>query len=146
PRPDLQGEDRGQAAATRRWIAENAKGILALSGGMSGDTGRAILAGNNQAAAAHAAYWQSVFGDAYYLEVTRCGRKNEPAWLAETVRPALQHEVPLVATNAVRFLDEADFQAHETRLAIHDGYTPADPRRPRNYTARPSLKTATQMA
>ncbi|WP_223274097.1 hypothetical protein, partial [Klebsiella pneumoniae] len=31
--------------------------------------------------------------------------------------------LPVVATNDVRFLDTSDFDAHEIRVAIHDGFT-----------------------
>ena len=41
---------------------------------------------------------------------------------------------PVVATNDVRFLDSDDFDAHEIRVAIHDGFTLSDPKRPKHYS------------
>ena len=36
---------------------------------------------------------------------------------------ASEFELPVVATNEVVFLTADDFDAHEIRVAIHDGYT-----------------------
>ena len=54
-----------------------------------------------------------------------------------SVALAQAQQVPLVATNNVRFCasDEvrADFEAHETRVAIGQGFALDDKRRPRSY-------------
>ncbi len=142
----LHGQSGGQVLTQREWIAEKADGLIAISGGMSGDTGQALLAGKAELAERHARHWQSIFGDRYYLEVTRCQRSGEAAWLAETVGLALATDIPIVATNDVRFPSADDFDAHEARVAIHGGYTLADPRRPRHYTPEQYLKTPEQMA
>lgn len=142
----LYGQRNGQPLVQRDWIARQAEGLIAISGGMFGDTGQALLAGKKARARDQARYWRDIFGDRYYLEITRCGRSNEQAWLAETVGLALEEDIPLVATNDVRFPAEQDYDAHEARVAIHGGYTLADPRRPRHYTPAQYLKTAEQMA
>ena len=141
----LHGQNRGQVLCRREWVEEKAEGLIALSGGMVGDTGAALMAGKPELADAQAARWQQVFGDRYYLEVTRCDRQGEAAWLSETVALALRHDIPLVATNDVRFPHADDFEAHEARVAIHGGYTLADPRRPKHYTPAQYLKTPQEM-
>ena len=55
---------------------------------------------------------------------------------------ATEFEVPVVATNEVVFPGADDFDAHEIRVAIHDGYTLMDKRRPRRYS--PSSTCAVQ--
>jgi DNA polymerase-3 subunit alpha len=142
----LHGQHRGQVLAERAWIAEQSDGLIALSGGMSGDTGQALLAGKMELAASRAREWQAIFGDRYYLEITRCERSGESAWLSETVGLALALDIPVVATNDVRFPTADDFDAHEARVAIHGGYTLADPRRPKNYSREQYLKTPAEMA
>ena len=52
----------------------------------------------------------------------------------------------MVATNEVVFLDKSDFDAHEIRVAIHDGYTLDDKRRPRRYSPEQYLKSPAEMA
>ena len=142
----LHGQTRAGVLCKREWVAEFADGLIALSGGMGGDVGMALLAGKKSQAESHLHHWQRLFGDRYYLEVTRCGRSGEAGWLAETVGLALAEDVPIVATNDVRFPQPEDFDAHETRVAIHGGYTLADPRRPKHYTPEQYLKSPAQMA
>ena len=51
----------------------------------------------------------------------------------------------MVATNDVRFLVEDDFDAHEIRVAIHDGFTLDDPKRPRNYSPQQYMRSEDEM-
>ncbi|MBX4334263.1 hypothetical protein K4G90_21455, partial [Mycobacterium tuberculosis] len=48
-------------------------------------------------------------------------------------------------TNDVRFLDTSDFDAHEIRVAIHDGFTLDDPKRPRNYSPQQYMRSEEEM-
>ena len=48
-------------------------------------------------------------------------------------------------TNDVRFLEQADFEAHEARVCIHDSYVLNDGKRPKRYTEQQYLKTSEQM-
>lgn len=51
----------------------------------------------------------------------------------------------MVATNDVRFLEPGDFDAHEIRVAIHDGFTLDDPKRPRNYSPQQYMRSEEEM-
>ncbi|VDY35878.1 DNA polymerase III subunit alpha [Morganella morganii] len=51
----------------------------------------------------------------------------------------------MVATNDVRFISSEDFDAHEIRVAIHDGYTLADPKRPKLYSPQQYLRSEDEM-
>lgn len=53
--------------------------------------------------------------------------------------------MPVVATNDVRFLESDDFDAHEIRVAIHDGFTLDDPKRPRNYSPQQYMRSEEEM-
>ncbi|NNC23165.1 DNA polymerase III subunit alpha [Salinisphaera sp. USBA-960] len=139
------GQTEGLACCRREWIVAASDGLIALSGGMAGDVGQALIAGKYEMARAHADFWQQTFGDRYYFEVTRCQRSGEPAWLAATVELGLDLDVPLVATNDVRFPSAEDFDAHEARVCINRGETLADPRRQRDYTREQYLKTSAEM-
>jgi DNA polymerase-3 subunit alpha len=41
--------------------------------------------------------------------------------------------------------DAGDFDAHEIRVAIHDGFTLDDPKRPRNYSAQQYMRSEDEM-
>src|SRR5690606_12293848 len=89
--------------------------------------------------------WLAWFGDRFYLELQRTGRENEEACNAAMVKLAAARGVPVVATNDVRFVRKEDFEAHETRVCIHDGRVLNDPRRPRRYSEEQYLKSPQQM-
>ena len=50
-----------------------------------------------------------------------------------------------MAHNDVHFIAATDFEAHEARVCIADGYVLGDNRRPRSYTPEQYFKTAEEM-
>ena len=84
---------------------------------------------------------RSLCGDRFYLEVQRTGRAGEAAYSEAVLDLAREHGVPAVATNDVRFLTRAEFEAHEARVCIHEGALLADASRPRRYSEEQYLKT-----
>ncbi len=141
----LQGQHRGVPIIQAEWIEQGAEGIIALSGGRQGDIGRALLSGQSDLAKQRLQSWASCFKDRFYIELQRTGRENEEAYIAEAVELAITHDVPVVATNDVRFLKSEEFDAHETRVCIHDGRTLDDPRRPKNYSEQQYLRSSEEM-
>ena len=141
----LQGQHRGVPIIQAEWIEQGAEGIIALSGGRQGDIGRALLSGQSDLAKQRLQSWASCFKDRFYIELQRTGRENEEAYIAEVVELAITHDVPVVATNDVRFLKSEEFDAHETRVCIHDGRTLDDPRRPKNYSEQQYLRSSEEM-
>ncbi|MCX8957749.1 DNA polymerase III subunit alpha [Erwinia psidii] len=140
---------RGYGAAgpfiDRDWLVEMQEGLILLSGGRRGDVGRMQLRGNTVQVRECLAFYQRHFPDRYYLELTRTGRPDEETWLHAAVELAMAENIPVVATNDVCFLEESDFDAHEIRVAIHDGFTLDDPKRPRLYSSQQYLRTSEEM-
>ncbi|SQC48145.1 DNA polymerase III subunit alpha [Klebsiella pneumoniae] len=91
------------------------------------------------------AFYEEHFPDRYFLELIRTGRQDEEAYLHAAVALAEARGLPVVATNDVRFLDTSDFDAHEIRVAIHDGFTLDDPKRPRNYSPQQYMRSEEEM-
>jgi DNA polymerase-3 subunit alpha len=143
----LEGQGRHGPTVERSWLdAGAAAGLVALSGGRDGDVGRALLAGREDEAARALDAWLGVFGDRYYLELTRTGRPGEEDCIAGALGLAVARGVPVVATNDVRFLARDDFESHEARVCIHDGTLLADPSRPRRYSEQQYLRSPAEMA
>ena len=142
----LEGQADGAPMAERAWVAEAAEGLIALSGAREGDVGRALLAGNAVRARELLEQWRSLFGDDFFLEVQRTGRPGDEAHLHAAVALAAESATPLVATNDVRFLSPEDFEAHEVRMCIHEGYTLSDERRPRRCSPEQYLRSGAEMA
>lgn len=141
-----RGHVQGRPVIDKSWLAEHAKGMIVLSGGREGDVGKFLLKGNRQMTEQCVAFYQTHFPDAYYLELLRTGRPDEEVYLHMAVAIATEFELPVVATNEVVFLNAEDFDAHEIRVAIHDGYTLMDKRRPRRYSPQQYLRSQEEMA
>jgi DNA polymerase-3 subunit alpha len=142
----LDGQKRGQPLLEREWFTGRTGGLIALSGGREGDIGRALLAGREPEAHARLAAWRSLFPDRFYMELQRTGRDQEEDYLEAAVSMAAAADVPVVATNDVRFLTPDDFEAHEARVCIQEGRVLDDPRRPRHYSEQQYLKSPAEMA
>ncbi|MGU5592734.1 DNA polymerase III subunit alpha [Aeromonas sanarellii] len=140
-----RGHVQGRPVIDKAWLGEHAKGVIVLSGGREGDVGKFLLKGNRQMVEQCLAFYQTHFPDAYYLELLRTGRPDEEVYLHMAVALATEFEVPVVATNEVVFLGADDFDAHEIRVAIHDGYTLMDKRRPRRYSPQQYLRSQEEM-
>ena len=142
----LEGQHRGRPMLNRAWLdEEDTSGLIALSGGVWGDVGCALLAGNPDEANALLKAWQSLFPNSFYLELQRTGRPNEDAWIFEAVKLAAATKTPVVATNDVRFIKQGDFEAHEARVCIHDGRILSDPHRPKKYSEQQYLRSPEEM-
>src|SRR5690554_3012655 len=140
------GQHNGLAILQRDWVKQATTGLIALSGAKDGEIGLALLAGDTAKAAALLSEWQAVFGDRFYLELQRTQRQNDEEHVHAAVALAAETGVAVVATNDVRFLQQDDFAAHETRVCIGEGRTLDDPRRPRIYSDQQYLKTPAEMA
>ncbi len=89
--------------------------------------------------------WQAVFGDRLYIGIKRTERKGEDLFIANAIVQANKLNIPLVAFNDVRFLQQEDFDAHEARVCIASGYVLSDKNRPRLYSEAQYFKTQSQM-
>ncbi|KUJ75182.1 DNA polymerase III subunit alpha [Thiomicrospira sp. XS5] len=134
-----------QPLIKQEWLEAYNEGLIILSGGKEGDIGQAILAQKPNLAAKRTAWWQETFPDRFYLELTRTGRDNEEAYLVGAVEVAQRYDLPVVATNDVRFESEDDFDAHEVRVCIHDGYILDDPNRPKRYSEEQYFRSSDEM-
>ncbi|RLV59832.1 DNA polymerase III subunit alpha [Parashewanella curva] len=141
----LRGEFKGKTVIDQEWLVKYNAGIILLSGGKDGDVGQALLKGNQAQVEALIEFYRTHFHNRYYLELLRTGRPDEERYLHMAVELGLQVDLPVVATNQVVFLEKDDFDSHEIRVAIHDGYTLADTRRPKKYSEQQYLRTEDEM-
>jgi len=141
----MRGHLQDKAVINKEWLVEFKTGLLLLSGGREGDIGKALLKGNTELVEQMVCFYQQHFTDCFYLELIRTGRADEENYLHLAVNLATQCGLPVVATNEVMFLSPDDFDAHEIRVAIHDGYTLDDKRRPKRYCAQQYLRSEAEM-
>ncbi len=127
------------------WLEAANAGLILLAG-QDSDVGRLLLAGRDDSARARADSWRRHFPERFYLEATRVRRAGEEHFLAAALDLGQRFDLPIVASNDVRFIDRDDFEAHEARVCIHAGRVLADPKRPREYTPEQYLKSPREMA
>jgi DNA polymerase-3 subunit alpha len=141
----LQGHQDDRVVVRPDWLRDHADGLILILGR---ESPLAHACHNSGEAAGHALLRQfdRQFPDRLYLEVTRCGRPGEEDWEQQALVLAEQFQLPLIASNDVRFLDRDDFEAHEARVCIATGRVLGDPKRPRDYSAEQYLKSPEQMA
>ncbi len=141
----LRGHVQGKAVLDKDWLVEHKEGLILLSGGLHGDVGKALIKGNTELVNEMVSFYQTHFQDNYFLELIRTGRENEEEYLHLAVDLAGQVGLPVVATNEVMFIKPEGFEAHEIRVAIHDGFTLDDKRRPRLYSEQQYLRSEEEM-
>ncbi len=142
----LRGHVQNKAVLDKAWLIEYKEGLIILSGGREGDIGKALLKGNHELVNTMVNFYQEHFPNHFYLELIRTGRENEENYLHLAVELASQTDLPVVATNEVVFLTPDNFDAHEIRVAIHDGFTLDDKRRPKLYSTQQYLRSSEEMA
>ncbi len=140
------GQRGGVAAVDESWLKQDAvTGLIALSAGTAGDLGSLLNEGRGDQLTKRIDHWRQLFGDRYYIELTRTGREREERYIDAALNCAQTSAVPVVATNDVRFLGSDEFDAHEARVCIHEGRTLADPRRPREYSPNQYFRSEEEM-
>ena len=140
-----EGQTGGTPVMQRDWLMTANDGLIMLSGGIDGDVALAFSRGKPDEAASMARHWKTIFGDRYYLELTRTDRPNEQSYVMLACELAVKLAIPVVATNDVRYLHAADFANHEARLCIQGGYVLADPKRPKHISEQQYLKSSDEM-
>lgn len=144
-RAHTEGQHGGCPCINKSWFDGNSAGLVALSGALHGDVGHALLRGNVQRARQLCAEYQDLFPERFFLELYRVGTPQEEEYIDMAVELAYTASLPVVASNFVHFLHEADYEAHEVRTCIQQGRVLTDNRRPRRYTPQQYLRTAAEM-
>ncbi len=144
-RAHLQGDPGATPELAIEDLSAASEGLIALSGGVEGPLGKAILAGNRDLADAVIAQLQEAFADRFYIELMRHGLDDEERIEPAMINLALGHELPLVATNDVHFIDRDEYEAHDVLLCISDSAQVAQTER-RRLTPEHRLKSPAEMA
>ncbi|MDV6346475.1 DNA polymerase III subunit alpha [Nitrosomonas sp. Is35] len=143
-----ENQYHGRAEIRESWLHSDeggTQGLIALSGARFGDIGLAILQNNPQQAEIQARKWAGLFPGRFYLEIQRDGHPNEAMLVQQSLALARQLNLPVVATQAVQFLNAEEFRAHEARVCIAEGYTLDDKRRPKNFTGQQYFKNQAEI-
>jgi DNA polymerase III subunit alpha len=128
-------------------LEAHAKGIVALSGCLSGRVCKALEENRLKDAQADLDRLTQVFGrDSVYVEIQNAGLQEQARinpFLAELAR---ETKLPLVATGDVHYLMADDARAHEALLCVQSGDSLKNPNRWKFDTDQFFFKTQAEMA
>lgn len=95
--------------------------LIALSGGIYSEINDLILnVGERQAEEAFL-WWKEQFGDDFYVQINRHNLPEEDRANAVLLQLAGKHDVKIVATNNVYYLEKEDADLHDSLLCIKNG-------------------------
>ncbi len=141
----IEGQQLSTPCIQKEWILEQAEDLIILLGQHS-DVGKMLCSSNPQKAEPLLEAWIEKFGNRVYLALTRTERVGEEDFILQAAKLAAKYQVGVVAHNDVHFIEQDDFEAHEARVCIADGYVLGDDKRPKPYSPEQYFKTAEQMS
>jgi DNA polymerase-3 subunit alpha len=128
-------------------LQSHAKGLVALSGCLSGRVCKALENGNPAEAEKEIAHLRDIFGpDSTYLEIQDAGLEIQKRINTDLAKLSATTGLPLVATGDVHYLRHEDARAHEALLCIQSGDSLANPNHWRFDTDQFYFKTPAEMA
>lgn len=140
----IEGQQLDIPCVQKQWVLDQNQDMIVLLG-LHSDVGKMLNSSNPQKAEPLLEEWIEKFGNRVYLALTRTDRPDEEYFIAEAIKLAQKYNIGVVAHNDVHFVAATDYEAHEARVCIADGYVLGDNRRPRSYSTEQYFKTATQM-
>jgi len=132
---------------SKRYLAENAKGLIGFSGCLSGELCEELMAGRYEGARAAATQYQEIFGRGnFYLEIQDQGLEQEKKIQEDLFRLEKELDIPLVLTNDSHYLCGEDSHAHDVMLCVQTGAKIHDAERFRFDSDQFFVKSAEEMA
>ena len=144
----------GRPRIDKELLEKYSEGLIISSACIGGEVPKKIIAGKIEEAEETIEWFKKLFGEDYYLEIQRHQTFRPDA--AQEVYPiqkavnevilqlAEKHQVKVIATNDVHFVNEADADAHDRLICLSTGKDLDDPKRMR-YTKQEWMKTTAEM-
>ena len=140
----IEGQQLSIPCIQKEWILEQSDDLIILLG-LHSDIGELLCSAYPEKAEPLLEQWIEKFGNRVYLALTRTGRPLEENFNQEALKLAAKYNIGVVAHNDVHFIKQEDFEAHEARVCIADGYVLGDSKRPKNYTPEQYFKSSAEM-
>ena len=141
----LDGMYNGKPRVDRENLRAHSKGIICLSGCISGPVNEWLLKDDPENALAALTELRDIFGqENTFVELHNHGLEKQLNLLPQLIDLAKQLDLPVVAANDVHFLNRDDHEAHDVMICIGTGSMVIDETRMR-YTPEVHFKTAEEM-
>ncbi|HKD60800.1 MAG TPA: DNA polymerase III subunit alpha [Terracidiphilus sp.] len=132
---------------SKKFLAENANGLIGFSGCLSGELCEELMAGKYEKAKGAAAQYQDIFGRGnFYLEIQDQGLEAEKKIQSGLFQLEKDLNIPLVLTNDSHYLCGEDSHAHDVMLCVQTGAKIHDADRFRFDSDQFFVKSADEMA
>ena len=135
-------------------LAAHSEGLIICSACLGGEIPQYIINGQYKEAEERMLWYKSIFGEDYYVELQRhrTFKQNANTEVYEEqvkvnavlIEMARKHNIKLIATNDVHFVNEEDSEAHDRLICISTGKRFGDPSR-MHYTKQEWLKSTAEM-
>ncbi len=131
------------------------EGIIACSACLAGEIPQKLMSNGIAEAEKSLLEYKEIFGEDFYIEIQR-HQASDPSMNQQTYKDqtfvntklialAKKHQVKIIATNDVHFLNQEDAIAHDRLICLNTGKDIDDPRRMK-YTGQEWFKTQKEMA
>ena len=135
-------------------IAAHHEGLIICSACLGGEIPQLLMAGDLDEADRRVRWWKELMGDDYYIELQRhkatVPRANHEVYEEQRrIEPMLidlarKHNIKLIATNDVHFVNEEDAEAHDRLICLSTGKMVNDANR-MLYSKQEWMKTTAEM-
>ncbi|BAC24525.1 dnaE [Wigglesworthia glossinidia endosymbiont of Glossina brevipalpis] len=126
------------------WLSKYNSGLIILSGGIYGEIGKYLIKNNLENIKYCINFYKKYFHNRYYLEITRTGKSEEEIYINYALNLSINYNIPLVATNNVRFIFRNDFNVHNIKVSIYQNTTLKNLKK-NNYTDNQYMKCEKEM-
>jgi len=99
-----ENQHRGRAEIRKGWFHGNEEGtggLIALSGGDTGDIGLSLIQNASAQASMLATEWERLFPDRFYMEIQRAGNANAETLVQRSLMLASTLDLPVIATHPI---------------------------------------------
>ncbi|MDR1645138.1 MAG: DNA polymerase III subunit alpha [Tannerellaceae bacterium] len=144
----------GRPRIDKELLEKYHEGLIVCSACIGGEVPQYILNGQLKKAEESILWFKKLFGKDYYLELQRHPTNNPNADQdvfpkqeevnRELILLARKHDIKLIATNDVHFVNEEDAEAHDRLICLSTGKDLDDPSRMR-YSKQEWMKTQEEM-
>jgi DNA polymerase-3 subunit alpha len=134
-----------RACIDKKLLQQYSEGLIVATACLGGEIPQAILQGRPEVAREVARWYQSVFGDDFYLEIQDHGGLEDRLVNVEMARIGAELGIELIATNDAHYLSAGDVEAHDALLCVLTGKLISDQKRLR-YTGTEYIKSEAEMA
>ncbi|MBQ2026532.1 MAG: DNA polymerase III subunit alpha [Alistipes sp.] len=144
----------GRPRTDRSELEKYHEGLICASACLGGEIPRLIQDDRLEEAEESVLWFKNLFGEDYYLELqlhkATVERANHEAYTMQCkvneklVEFSQKHNIPLICTNDVHFVEESDAEAHDRLICLSTGKDLDDPKR-MLYSKQEWMKTTAEM-